>query len=301
MSFRDWLRRRARRARRGAAQEPTEKPEQTSKPAPVSAPDPTSNGREEWYLLQKVDGPHPRSLDPQLAGVSVRVSWRALEPRRDGYDFSYLDELLSWAGNHDARVTLRVMAGTLAPAHSYKTQTAGIPTPWEGYHQQRFRALMTALANRYWRATNLGLVHVPGFWESAEFHVPAQIRNDSYMAESFIERLRAVAQAFAGPRIALNHSPEPFSQKVINYARTNYPTRIAFQMNALKADTNTSWPGYTVIRDLGLAGEHIGWQFVGPSTNEDRFGGTFEQAVELGRAGNPKYWEVYGPDVGKIR
>jgi hypothetical protein len=120
------------------------------------------------------------------------------------------------------------------------------------------------------------------------------------MAGAFIERLRATAVAFPAQRISLNHSPEPFSQAVISAAQRQIPDRITFQMNALKASINTKWKGYTTIVDLGLEGWDIGWQFVGPSINEDRFGGSFQQAVDIGEVGNPKYWEVYAPDVPQV-
>ena len=74
----------------------------------------------------------------------------------------------------------------------------------------------------------------------------------------------------------------------------------AVQMNALKASTNTNWKGFYRIVDAKLMGFTTGWQFVGPSTNKDRFGGTFEEAVAKGRLAEPSYWEFYAPDLDKV-
>ena len=266
-----------------------------------TTPPPNQSSNEAWYVLMGVDSnPPAAALDPKIAGISVRVSWSQIEPEDDQWDWSYLDQVFDWAEYQDKLVMLRVMAGTLAPAHSYDKQVANIPTPWEPRHQAEYAELMQVLAARYGLRSELRLVHVSGFWNSAEFHVPRKIEDDPRMADAFIERLKATAYAFPAQRISLNHSPESFSQAVISAAQQLFPNQITFQMNALKADINTSWPGYTTIRDLGLEGWDIGWQFVGPSINDKRFGGPFQQAVDIGRLGNPKYWEIYAPDVPLI-
>ena len=71
-------------------------------------------------------------------------------------------------------------------------------------------------------------------------------------------------------------------------------------MNALKASTHVEWKGYRRIVEADREGLMVGWQFVGPSTNRQRFGGSFARAVEKGRAANPVYWEFYAPDLQQV-
>lgn len=268
---------------------------------PADGPPDGQANPEMWFLLQPVDAlPPPAALDSVIDGISVRVSWAMLEPSNNEWNWDNLDRQFAWAEANQKLVMLRVMAGVMSPDHSYDTTADGIPTPWEPRHTAEFAELMQALGDRYASRDVLTLVHVSGFWTSAEFHVPQGLGFDSRMIDAFIERIHATALAFPEQNIALNHSPEPFSLAVIKAAQELIPVRVTFQMNALKATTRLDWIGYTLIRDLGLEGWDIGWQFVGPSANTERFGGPFEQAVNKGRAGHPKYWEVYLPDVPAI-
>jgi hypothetical protein len=72
-------------------------------------------------------------------------------------------------------------------------------------------------------------------------------------------------------------------------------------MNSLKASTKTGWIGYRRIVQARQAGWTTGWQFIGPSVNRRRFGGSFLEAVEKGRAADPAYWEFYAPDINQIQ
>jgi len=256
----------------------------------------------QWYLLNRVDGEvPPEARDPKIDGLSIRVSWSSLEPNDDDFRWQYLDSMFEWAKRYDKLLMLRVMTGPLSPTHGFTDSVEGIPAPWDQRLTREYAKLISALGKRYAGENTLRVVHVSGFWRSAEFHVPRGVAGDQRMVGAFKRRILATAAAFPNQLIALNHSPEPFSEAVVNWTLDKLGSRACIQMNALKASTNTRWIGYSRIRELGQSGcACVGWQFVGPSSNSARFGGSFDEAVNLGRAGNPTYWEVYRKDVRQI-
>lgn len=260
-----------------------------------------ANAQERWYLLQKVDRDAPRSIlqNDDIDGVSIRVNWRSLEPRDDQWDWSYLDRQVQNAERFKKRVMLRVMAGVNSPAHSFRSTTMEIPTPWDPHHVAEFDELMSQLGRRYSRPS-VEVIHIPGFWHSAEMHLPKGFGNDHRMIDAWVSRISSVGRAFPGKVIALNHSPESFSEPVLAQFQRIAAGRGAVQMNALKASTAVDWRGFERILDAKKQGFQVGWQFVGPSTNRARFGGSLEEAVAKGRLTEPSYWEFYQPDVAQV-
>ncbi len=257
--------------------------------------------KEKWFLLQKVDGDAPQAALKSQAvdGVSIRVNWRSLEPRDDQWDWKYLDRQVQNAQRNGKQVMLRVMAGVDSPSHSYRSKTSEIPTPWDPHHVAEFDEMISELGRRY-AGPIVEVVHVPGFWNSAEMHLPKGFGHDQQMADAWIARIASVKRAFPDQLIALNHTPESFSEAVLAQYGQLTGGRGAVQMNSLKASTAVNWKGFTRILAAKKQGFSVGWQFVGPSANRARFGGDFEQAVKKGRMTEPSYWEFYEPDLDKV-
>ena len=269
-----------------------------------------------WYILDKVDGGVNYSLlnRSEVHGLSIRIRWASLNPRPGVYDFTPLRKLIERARSVDKLWTLRVMAGVSAPkwidapyfSYNEGGQKRSFPLPWNAEHKRQFDALIYELGKSFNRDAALQMVHVSGFDQSAEMHYQKALESHpdysiAKMAAAWNGRIDTTAAAFPNKLINLNHSPEPFSAKVLAHARTLGFRRMLFQMNALKASTNTSWAGYTRLRDLHREGAAVGFQFVGPSANQTRFGGSFESAVTKGAQAGARFYEVYQGDVAKIK
>ncbi len=115
---------------------------------------------------------------PATAGVEsvvVCANWSDIEPSKDVYTTSSVDQALSAAAAKGVKVRLRVLAGTNAPA--YVKAIGGAPIPfydhqaraartigrfWTTAYQARWQALMTVLATRYDNDSRVGEVNISG-------------------------------------------------------------------------------------------------------------------------------------------
>lgn len=255
-----------------------------------------------WFALQgvhKTNVPNSVLNDPQVAGLSIRESWKLLEPTDGNYDWGYLDAQVARARSRGKQYMIRVETGDDTPGHAYSEPLVyGIPQPDDPVLQRAYRDLHNAIAARYGSDVRLYAVHACGF-EVCEWHLPGP-SNDWWnsqfdMEAAFRERISAVREAFHQRVIvAVNHSPQPYSEAVLDWAETQ--DGVAAQMNALKATTSTTWEGYTLIVDYE---QTTGWQFLGPSNIQD-FGGPFQDAVDKGLVSVPAYFEFYSGDVGNL-
>ena len=145
-------------------------------------------------------------------------------------------------------------------------------------------------------------MHACGF-NVCEWHLPETQTKDWWddqfdFRTAWEQRIGGVRDAFdERVLVVANHSPQPYSEDVLTWMETQ--PGVTAQMNALKADTNPSWEGYEFIRDFETT---TGWQFIGPSLGADgqpvdRFGGEFQDAVQLGLQSQPAYFEFYQLDI----
>ena len=254
------------------------------------------------YQLQPVDREQPIADGAQ--GLSVRVRWKTVEPELGRYDFRYIDRQQQRAKQAGIVWRLRIMAGWSCPAHAYRYsvtdtsrgQTLTLPIPWQTTQKQRHRELQRNLAARYAADPTLRHVDVPGFWRSAEMHIPRTFERHprftpQRMAHAYVVRINHLLAFWPNQTVVLNHSPEKqWGQLVRDHARRR---GVAIQMNSLHAGTNTRWEGFTVVRDW--TGKR-GFQMVGPSSNQERFGGTIEAALQLGGT-DCQWYEMYRGDI----
>lgn len=265
-----------------------------------------------WLLLDKVDGGANYShLDnPTVDGLSGRFRWSGVNPSQGKYDFRLIDKVAGEAKKRGKKWTLRIMAGTNAPrwldCPTFRDGDSSFPLPWCREYERQYQQLMMVLGARYANDPDLVMVHVAGFDRSSEMHMPkSRDWPTSKMTAAWQHRIDSTAAAFPRQLICLNHSPEDWSASVVHRMQRLGKQRACFQMNALKASTDTSWTGYAILDDLDRAGWPIGFQFVGPSTTRNgtavnRFGGSFDQAVGKGKAAGVRWYEFYQPDTDKL-
>jgi hypothetical protein len=303
---------------RQALEEPTPAPDPDPEPDPDPDP-PISVPFEVWtsanpahLLLDKVNGGVNYSLldNPKVDGLSLRIRWSTVQPNRNRFDFDLIDRLSQHARQRGKVWTLRIMAGTNSPnwldCPTYSDGDGTFPLPWCPELKSEFDRLMLALGREYADDPLLVMVHVPGFDESAEMHMPkGRDWPTNEMIEAWDHRINVTAAAFPRQLICLNHSPEDWSGATRQWMMTLGKARACFQMNALKASTNTNWFGYTILDLLDQDGWNVGFQFVGPSQGADgrpvsRFGGPFSEGYQKGQNAGSRWYEFYQPDTGDL-
>ena len=178
--------------------------------------------------------------------------------------------------------------------------------PWDATALKNHAEAVQVIGRKYANDTGLACVHISSTatHESAEMHTdPAVLQRKDYTVEKHIaawtHAVNAYAAAFPNTPIVLNASIEPDSKGAVTYPVVAYCKglgwRATFQHNSLKASTSLTAKHHQLIVDLGKQGWRIGFQMACPSSNRDRFGGTFEQAVN--KATGASYLEIYQSDL----
>jgi diadenosine tetraphosphate (Ap4A) HIT family hydrolase len=273
----------------------------------------TTVSANEVFQLQGVDKDH--KIVAGADGLSIRVTWKKLEPNKNRFDWTYLDKQVKKARDAKVYYRIRLMAQIHSPAwttqHWIRVKprpnlAAGvIPVPWARDYMRNLGRTLKQICQRYYNDKLFIAVDVPGVWESAEWHTPQELYQhpgytDVRMANAIIRRVK-VLNRFAPPHclVIMNHSYTKYSDLVLNRVyRMRRP--VGCQMNALKADTNTHWVGFTKIRDWYTNGKPAGFQMVGPSQNRERFGGTLLEAINKASPW-ARWYEVYRGDVKQAK
>lgn len=135
-------------------------------------------GIEGLYAVTGADRPPPAALfdNPNLDGISLRATWRTVEPREGAYNWATLDAAVAQAAAHGKKVNLAVTPGAGAPDWVYRGGVAAfrftwdlkwgfpacsevsIPVPWDPAYGEKWRGFVRALGQRY--ADNPAVVSV---------------------------------------------------------------------------------------------------------------------------------------------
>jgi hypothetical protein len=278
---------------------------------------------EEFYVLQGIDKSHSDALlaAPGVDGFTVRVSWRKLY--EEGFD--WLDGQIARGDQLDTHIQLRVMAGSNAPDNlsgvTYfeylSTDESGVshlrraPVPWDPTMHLHWQELATQLADRYGANPRIKVVHIPGFAESSEMHLPDEVvllpgYSSRVVAESWTAMAEPLVSAFPGAIIALNYATptqaeleSADSQWLLDELAAMAGTRAGYQANDLAADVDLGRNKYQTLIEQRQLGRHVGFQMVSPS-GSSRFGGDFLDAVSIASTAGGDWLEIYPADVDDI-
>ncbi len=243
----------------------------------------------ETWQLQAVDKLHPILA---VDALSVRASWRRLEPRQGEYRWQYLDNCWRRCRQKGCKFVLRLMAGPHSPRWSRKeviwSRGRRIPAPWDATHAHSIHRAIVAIAERY--GNQIHAMHVPGFGASAETHEPKNSA-DMRVASAYLERVFMVAANFGSLRTIVNIGSvrSPWVKRVLE----RLPTNVTMQHNSLKASTKPDAEHHRTVADWP---GRRGFQYVCPSGNFARFGGSLETAKQLAVDAGAKYLETYRGD-----
>jgi Beta-galactosidase len=121
------------------------------------------------YAVGGVDRPLPPAVLANLSldGVSIRASWRALEPSDGVYAWGTLDSAVAQAAQHGKKINLAVTPGVGTPDWVYRAGAAAfhfawdkrwgfepcsdvaLPLPWDSVFAAKWTRFIRALGQRY--------------------------------------------------------------------------------------------------------------------------------------------------------
>jgi hypothetical protein len=277
---------------------------------------------EEFYVLQGVDKSHSDELltAPWVKGFTIRVSWQKLHEE----GFAWLDQQIERGDELDVDIQLRVMAGSNAPENlpgvdyfQYLTNQDGsiesrtAPVPWDPEMHLHWRSLVSQLAIRYGNNPRVKVVHIPGFANSSEMHVPDEIAllpgySSPVLAESWALMAEPLVDAFSGAIISLNYATPTQSQLdsedsdwLLDQLAAMAGYRAGYQANDLSANVALDREKYQTLVEQQQLGRSIGFQMVSMS-DSSRFGGEFLDAVATSVDAGGQWLEIYVADVENI-
>jgi hypothetical protein len=227
-------------------------------------------------------------------GLSIRFDWQAVA----NGDWRYVDSQVMRARRAGKPYMLRMIGGT-----------AGTTPPWNTNAKENFARIVFEMGQRYGGDPLLYAVHLSSTAndESAEMHLANWVLNhrsysDQRIIDAWTYAIDAYAVAFPTKRLILNLSIEPDSRggvtwPVVAYCKARLGVRAGFQHNSLKASTSPTAKHHQAIVAQSRDGYVTGYQMACPSSNRDRFGGTFAEAIAKGEAAGAQYFEVYQGDL----
>ena len=236
-----------------------------------------------------------------IVGVSLRTTWRKVEPKEGQWDWDNLDAAITVARSARKKVMIRVLAGTHTPEWVYARgarrfdfvqrnpnrsrtdEPSYLPIPWDETYLRYWARLVRQLGKRYGNDPAIVLVHIAGpTRSSAEMHLPKsrldqdQWKQVGYTPKRLIAAWKQVmdvyAEAFPKQSLAVNISRPIYDdgvvEGVLDYGLEKYGARFCIQGNWLSAHTQDTFPYYKLIRQHA-AKTRIGFQMLGAASWND--------------------------------
>ncbi len=232
---------------------------------------------------------------PKLTGFHLRDSWDLFEAQPGVFNFSWYDSQLARAARLGKHVTLGLYAGA-----------ANDPT---ANSLANFTQAVAALGARYGANPLIDAVHLssPQVTDnSMEMFVPSSWGGTDAQAITLWERsIDAYNAAFPNKVLVLDlamaGSPTGAITKAVDeYARALLGARFNAIICSLKATTQTGASHIVELERIHGEGARIGFEFVGPSIDQARFGGSFTSALNLGKQLGGQFFQVYQQDVPNL-
>lgn len=251
---------------------------------------------------------------PTVAGLTIRVPWSTLHPRRGVFNFSEIDQNLAQSQRCGyKRVKLIVQTGRdgVSPKWFGGQTHRGAPVPWSPEMLEAYGDLMRELGSRY--KYRFYVVHVTApTWPSAEMHPAPGIESvrgysDQKMIAAWETAARHVNAAFPTTSAALSISVQrPASRYVdatINKLRLIFGNRLVLQHNALKANTSVIAPHHALLRKYSQLGVRVGFEMACSAYHEsDRFGSRdVNDGIAIGKAAGAEFIDTYPPDLKGVK
>ncbi|MBM4283657.1 MAG: hypothetical protein FJ128_00190 [Deltaproteobacteria bacterium] len=284
------------------------------------------------YGNSQVPAEAPELASPDVAGISVRLHWKVMEPRPGAYDWSLIDLALDLARRHRKKVMIRVTAGMYSPDWVYQrgaqmvTPTAALrekvmrrrpalraqldqvkaPVPWDTVYLQHWLAFVRAMGARYQNHPLIYSVQMTGGGLTGEMVLRPELEwhrygySDAGLIAAWKQIIDTYQQAF--PRHPTNLDiMEPIRgiskvlDPVVAYCLERYPGKVYLQQNGLSASGLE--PRLQNIIRRAAARTIVGYQMLGGRDWQDHKVGDRGRAFDIALADGVSYVEVYRSDL----
>jgi len=269
--------------------------------------------------------------NPHLSGVALGAGWDEVEKEPGGYHFEGFDRAIAVLRDVGMKYKLGIKPGTNTPQFVYQKGAAAFPSavinphrpnygeevalplPWDPIFQEYYSRLIRALGERYSRdPLCVSVALTCANFLSGEMHLPKRPEdmerwksNGDYKAKLLdVYRKYTDEWAAAFPRQeiclhvspVLHFAPSEFTEKVIEYGISKYPSRFAIQNCSLSGRREDEGKeAYEIIR-IYKDRVHHGFQSLASFlTQQDRMGTPEMAALNQVHAGG-SYWELWHGD-----
>lgn len=275
-----------------------------------------------FFVMQQVDGQNvnDRKLaSPRWTGIVIRERWATLEPKANQFDWMFLDDQIARAKKFGKKYILAIYTGDNDPAWLGVPLYLSAPYPWDKKMLSEHGKMVAELGKRYANDPDLVGVEIGGPTRgpsgSLEMHLAKGLTFQKDYSEAAViaawkQCIGQYAAAFPDCALISDGGMAPggrqasISQAVFDYLETTAKNRANFSHCALKANTPESAPHHQLVLNMAKKGARVGFEMVGPSVggangekgDVGRFGGKFEQALELAQRAGAKWLKVYQGD-----
>jgi hypothetical protein len=274
------------------------------------------------FVMQQVGAQNvsDRKLaSPKWAGLVIRERWATIQPTPTTTDWSFIDRQIARAKRFDKKYILAIYTGDNDPSWLDVPMYETAPYPWDAKMLAQHGRMVAMLGKRYSDDPDLVGVEIGGPTRgpsgSLEMHLASGLtRQPGYREERVIDAWKKCVDQYAAafPACALisdggvapGGGRATITQAVFDYLFARYPQQASASHCALKATTAEDAPHHALVVNMGKRGCRVGFEMVGPSvggTNGEkgpvtRFGGSFEQALEIAHSSRAQWLKVYQGD-----
>lgn len=261
-----------------------------------------------------------------VKGFLVRISWYDLEPAKDIYDWTYLDQQIDSATKYGKYISLGIHCGPSTPEWVYndgaqrlQTQAPNgdldtIAVPWDPIFNQHWTDFIDTLGSRYNSDTSIRLVYMNTSTANGfEMQMPrtstptltALGYTDSLMVSAWKQSIDAFHAAFTDKFLSNDFHPvngsDAVGDSVFAYAR-KVIGKYHYGASAWwwTQNNTTVYPAqYSMLQRSAVEHYFTGVQVARNHTNDSaQIGpGGLPAAIELAMTDNICYWEVWSNDL----
>jgi hypothetical protein len=282
------------------------------------------------FALTKSNDPNLSNDDcwnnANVTGVTIRTWWKRVQPKQPvgnpalDYDWSYLDEAVSLAQNHNKKIAITLTAGLRSPDWIYAAgakkftiyNTGVMPCPWDPTFLSYWKAFITAFGQRYDSLDLLSYVTAEGPGRTEECYFcksQADINELISIAGSeaaglqlWINAAQTIASYYASafpttPFIYENGTPVPGDNAdygvVVDYCVSTYGLQFGIKSDGLYPHYDKNAWGAQKIYSLSQTGHPVGFQDLRVFSQPAELQTSLNIGVSLGA----HYIEVYSANV----
>lgn len=285
--------------------------------AAVAAPLPAVQNQAQ-FVLQGVNKQNvPDATLAKADGLALRITWSALEPQNNKFNWTFLDQQMARADRMGKPVQFILLAGLQdapswlpsAGAKVFNSSSGMIPVSWDAGVQLQYKELIKSM-QQHLAATGtldrLTHIYTPGA-QSAEWHFKnisgfyqQAGYSDANMVAGQVGYAKTLARYFPSARVVAtiaDHNYAWTATAIAQLKSTIGKGQMSFQINNASAKLPLDYPGFVRIKQAAAEGYLSGVQTVCASTNVSRFGGTYQQFMDKLNTMQWSWKQDYAPDV----